>query len=184
MNDTLLSTVRKHLRNSERGLLKLPALTLTLLLVGMVIAPAVLAERAPSRSLAQASDELAGTIQGVVYQDWDQDGARDDQEPTLAGALVTLHDIHGIERGQVMTELDGAFAFGNLAPGAYILEEEDAMGYSTLGENESLIALVAGQTIDVAFGDVLILGGFEGELFAPPAGSATPLPAPPTRSAI
>ena len=112
--------------------------------------------------------EDTGAVGGIVYQDWDQDGQYDEHEPTLAGATVKLYDAEGREVDRQETERDGRYCFGGLEPGKYVLVEIDPLGYSTLGANEFVLHLRAGEMIEADFGDVLLLCG------EPAADPATP----------
>ena len=104
--------------------------------------------------------DMNGTaIVGVVFQDWDQDGERDQEEPGLAGAKVTLYNVWGEEVTKTETAVDGLYAFDSLEPGEYTLVETDPFGYSTLASNKASVRVEADEVAVVDFGDVLLLCG-------------------------
>lgn len=104
-----------------------------------------------------------GSISGVVYQDWDQDGERDEEEPALAEAEVTLFDLMGNEIARIVTEDDGTYAIEDLRQGGYILVEIAPLGYSLVDDGESdtvetPLLVADGEAVEINFGHVLLLG--------------------------
>ena len=110
----------------------------------------------PVRIHLYPGNELGG-VEGLVFQDWDQDGERDAEEPTLAGATLILYDAEGEMVARQETVGDGRYAFTALWPGQYTLVEIDPFGYSTLTSNEFDLDIKAGARVEVEFGDVLLL---------------------------
>jgi len=105
----------------------------------------------------------SASISGVVYQDWDQDGERDEEEPTLAEAEVALFDLMGVEIARVITEADGTYAIESLRQGGYILVETAPLGYSQVddAENDTVetpLLVADDETVEMDFGHVLLLG--------------------------
>lgn len=70
---------------------------------------------------------LAGTIQGVAWNDLNDSGARDAGEPTLPGWTIYLDANHNakLDAGETSTVTggDGAYAFTGLAAGNYLIGE-------------------------------------------------------------
>jgi hypothetical protein len=137
------------------------------LLVGIVIttifvlslAPVSLAEGKAERAGRPSLQGQAGTgaIAGLVYNDWNQNGERDENEPTLAGAVVTLNDMRGDVVAQVTTSDAGAYRFEGLRAGGYILVNQSAQGYSPLGDGKLSVIVRADEVVETSFGDVLLL---------------------------
>ena len=128
-------------------------------LASLLAAPAVAAE---GKHVAHQPTG-AGVVQGVVFNDWDQDGERDVEEPTLPDAEIILFALNGDGIATVITDLDGAFRFDGVRAGGYVLTENDPLGYSTLGENEMTVIVRDGETAEANFADVLLLTTIEPE---------------------
>ena len=137
------------------------------LLVGIMIATTLVLGLAPvslAEGKAERADRLAlqsqsgtGAIAGVVYNDWNQNSERDDNEPTLAGAVLTLSDLRGDVVAQVTTGEDGAYRFDGLRAGGYILMNQSAQGYSPVGDGKLSVIVRADVVAETSFGDVLLL---------------------------
>ena len=130
-------------------------------LMSLVFTPLVSAEGlAESGSQGEQSDGQSGvgTITGVVFQDWDQDGERDAEEPLLAEAVITLYDMQGTEIARQLTTLDCPYSFAGIESGDYILVEQDPLGYSSLKKNKIIVSVSANEIVEANFGDVLLLG--------------------------
>ncbi|MCH8994212.1 MAG: hypothetical protein IH959_04505, partial [Chloroflexi bacterium] len=67
-----------------------------------------------------ASPPATATISGVVFDDLDGNGVRDDGEPGLPDKAVTLVEGATLKRA-VRTEADGSYSMDGLAPGEYVL---------------------------------------------------------------
>jgi hypothetical protein len=76
---------------------------------------------------------LLATIQGVVFEDVHNDGARDTGDPTMAGIEVYLDQNNSgtLDTGEVATTTDagGAYEFAGLAAGDYIVRQIAPAGY-------------------------------------------------------
>jgi uncharacterized repeat protein (TIGR01451 family) len=57
-----------------------------------------------------------------VWNDLDQDGIQDANEPGIGGLLVTLYDSNGTVVGVTQTTSNGFYGFSDLAPGAYFVK--------------------------------------------------------------
>jgi protocatechuate 3,4-dioxygenase beta subunit len=78
-------------------------------------------------------EPLRGNVRGVVFNDADDDGLRDDGEPGLGGVVVFLDtDKDGVkdegEKG-TLSNADGRYAFEGLEPGAYRVREIVPQGF-------------------------------------------------------
>ena len=84
-------------------------------------------------AVMQVEEAARGTIHGVVWDDLDADGARDDGEPELVDWKVYLDvDLSGgWEDGEPFerTGPDGSYAFTGLASGTYTVAEELPSGW-------------------------------------------------------
>jgi hypothetical protein len=136
------------------------AVTTIMFLMACVLPSLALAQGLPGvRPVRDRDNVQKGNIQGVVFQDWDENSVRDAQEPALAEAVVTLYDAQGQEVARYTTELDGTYSFVNLVPGDYTLIETEPRGYASLQENKAFVALKAGDLVQVNFANVLWLKG-------------------------
>jgi hypothetical protein len=134
--------------------------TTIMFLMVCVLPSLALAQGLPGvRLVGDHDDAQGGAIQGVVFQDWDENGVRDAQEPTLAEAVVALYDAQGLQVARYTTDLDGGYAFENLPAGDYTLVETEPQGYSSLQGNTVLVELEAGEVAQVDFANVLWLKG-------------------------
>jgi hypothetical protein len=97
----------------------------------------------------------SGTIQGLVWDDRNGDGQPADEEPPLAGALLTLVEVEGTLELSQTTSIDGLYAFRDLAPALYQLTETDPPGYISTTSNQFTIRLREGVTKTLNFGDSL-----------------------------
>ncbi len=74
-----------------------------------------------------------GSLSGVVYEDFNNDGQIDFGESGIAGVVVTLTGTDDL--GQPVnlsqtTAIDGAYLFPNLRPGDYVIAEIQPSGYT------------------------------------------------------
>lgn len=98
-------------------------------------------------------DQRVGTVTGIVFEDLDGDGIRDDGERGLAGVVVTLSGT-GAPR-PTTTATDGSFAFEGLTPGTYTVEETDPAGFASTTPNLRTVSIPPGGAANARFGDRL-----------------------------
>ena len=103
---------------------------------------------------------LPASLAGRVHVDTDGDCQYDDGEPTLAGVVIRLFDHHGIEVEQAITDMDGRYAFVDLAPGEYTILENQPDGYF---EGGATAGSVGGIVLDASrIGNVVLTSGEHG----------------------
>ncbi|MBC7234762.1 MAG: hypothetical protein H5T69_02890, partial [Chloroflexi bacterium] len=114
-------------------------------------------------ALAEAEDRRLGddtaTVRGLVWQDLDEDGQLTQGEPGLAGALLVLADENGAFLAYTHSGAAGEYRFDNLAPGVYLLFENDPASYGSTTPNKVRIALSPGEVATIDFGDGFFLSG-------------------------
>lgn len=115
------------------------------------------------------------SISGVVWYDKDLNGARDDGEALLSGVTVTLlkkdetgryapctQDVTGAKITPVITGADGAYSFGQLAAGEYIVAFSGAVLESYTGPTAYRQARVASSIdSDGVLAEKLKISGFD-----------------------
>ena len=95
-----------------------------------------------------------GDIRGIVFEDRNGNGVRDEGEPGLAGARVELLRNGSALVTSIVTKRDGLFAFLQLPPAAYLVREQNPPGYKyDTTVNNRYVVLQAGDVITVTFGD-------------------------------
>jgi len=109
------------------------------------------------------------SIGGVVFNDLNGNGVRDNGEPGLGGATITLRDAGNNVVGTRVTGADGAFSFSNLSPGNYTVSETNPSGYTSTTPDIFGIALGA-TLVTVNFGDRAVA-----TLTPTPTQAATPI---------
>jgi hypothetical protein len=96
-----------------------------------------------------------GTICVLAFNDRNGNSQRDDGEPLLAGATITVSTLSGILIGVRTTDgVHEPYCFTNLVPDTYRVEERNPTGYpvSTTPDLWAVL-LSAGSTTTIAFGD-------------------------------
>lgn len=102
----------------------------------------------------------AGTVQGLVYYDVNENGTRDAGELPLPGAMLVLQSLDRKEVGSFITGTDGRYLFGDVPPATYILTEFNPAGFGRSTTPDALyVPVSSGQNTIVDFGDVLGPGG-------------------------
>ncbi len=74
-------------------------------------------------------ERKAASISGRVHVDRDGDCEVDGDDTPLAGAVIRLLDAGGREVARTMTDASGDYAFNNLDPGDYSVEQQQPTGY-------------------------------------------------------
>lgn len=101
-----------------------------------------------------ATPTPTGTIKAYVFNDLDQDGAKDDGEPPLAGVEVIVYRWPGQQEvARADTGGDGYAYFDLPAPSNYRVVEIDPSDLSSSTPNDYLAAVSPQQTLEVHFGD-------------------------------
>ena len=67
-----------------------------------------------------------GSIGDFVWQDLDRDGVQDAGEPGIGGVTVTLKNVAGEVVGTTSTDGVGAYSFGGLCAGEYVVELDNS----------------------------------------------------------
>ena len=93
------------------------------------------------------SEEINYSIYGVVYDDLNGDGVMDMDEPGIPGVLVTLEGV-----ADIMTRMDGSYAFAVADTGCYTVIETDPDGYISTTPNEVVVDIID-MNVQVDFGD-------------------------------
>jgi len=103
---------------------------------------------------------LPASLAGRVHVDTNGDCQYDDGEAVLAGVVIRLFDHHGIEVEQATTDLNGRYAFVDLAPGEYTILETQPDGYF---EGGATPGSVGGTALDASrIGNVVLTSGEHG----------------------
>ena len=110
-------------------------------------------------AITPQTHRAAAAIAGHVWQDYNQNGIQDLGEPGLSDVLVVLADETGGFIAYTLTDDTGAYRFGDLAPGTYLVFETDPPGYGSTTPNRVRVSVTAGETATVDFGDALLLVG-------------------------
>ncbi|WP_446011511.1 SdrD B-like domain-containing protein [Candidatus Electrothrix sp.] len=84
-------------------------------------------------------NSTAGTITGSVWQDFDGDTNRDDNDTPFAGWIVTLYNSDGTVAGTTTTNADGTYIFGDLSNGDYYTTVTPPAGYTQTYDYDSIL---------------------------------------------
>jgi hypothetical protein len=96
----------------------------------------------------------AGTVSGLVFQDYNGDGLPSLGEPGIGGVTVTLQS-GGTDVLALITAQDGSYTFFDVAVGDYTVVETDPPGFVSTSPNVVAVTLSAQQTsASVNFGDI------------------------------
>ena len=97
---------------------------------------------------------LAGSIQGIVWNDANRNQTRDAGEMGVAGAVVTLAE-GGATLAQTQTAADGSFGFAGLAVDRYYtVTQTPPRAYAPTTPSQRVVLVTTGVQIDVLFGIV------------------------------
>ncbi len=161
----------------------IPGSTTTNVIPGISLS---LGQSAPNNNFGEL---LPGGLSGYVYQDTNDNGTKQANEPGIGGVPLTLtgtNDLGTITPETTTTASDGSYSFGNLRPGTYTVTETQqpkgyTPGFTTQGNISPIpdsnvthqvpaIPVVSGQTTpNNDFGEILIV---------PPPGGQTTTPPP------
>ncbi|QLQ07603.1 MAG: hypothetical protein HZY76_17360 [Anaerolineae bacterium] len=87
-----------------------------------------------------------GHLAGTVFHDQNSNGQRDDGEPGLAGANISIR-LDGTPVVTTVTDSGGAYVARDLAPQTYEASVSGPLGFVSLpGTNPALVTVLAGQT--------------------------------------
>jgi uncharacterized protein (DUF2141 family) len=95
--------------------------------------------------------QAAGTVSGIVFEDLDGDGQRDDGEKGLENVNVQLTGSDVARTAKTLA--DGSYRFTTVSPGSYSVDETDPDGYVSTTPNTRSISLAAGGAANANFGD-------------------------------
>ena len=98
---------------------------------------------------------LPASLAGRVHVDLDGDCLYDTDEPTLSGVVIRLFDHRGAEVEQVLTDLDGRYAFVDISPGTYTVVEDQPDGYF---EGGASVGSFGGNVMDASRIGSVVLG--------------------------
>ena len=103
------------------------------------------------------STPIPGRVYGRVWQDVNANGLIDGGEPGLAGVNVRLYAAASPEPNPPLrtevTAADGSFSFESLAPGWYIVVQENLPGYFSTTRDVLNVLVASAMTSEVRFGD-------------------------------
>ena len=111
-----------------------------------------------------------GTIAGIVWYDWNENGTQDLGEDGIEGVTVTLYiDLNyngvpdaGEYLSQTLSIADGAYTFPGLLPGRYLVVEDNPPGYESSTPDVLVVQLIivgpSGSDVDNNFGDLAWAG--------------------------
>jgi len=111
-----------------------------------------------------------GIISGYKYEDMNNNGVRDADEPGLPGWTITLNPGNQL----AFTDQDGYYSFGGLLPGLYTLSEVPQVGWyqSEPGHNIHAVNVTSGTNAERDFGNFR-LGSIAGMKFEDVNGNGT-----------
>lgn len=114
--------------------------------------PSITPTPTPSPTLTPSPTPTVGSVAGLIFEDLNFDAVRQMDEPGLAGAIVRIFQGQ-LPLAAYTTASDGAYSFGSLSPGVYLLKESAPDGYHPAHPTgELVVSVVAGQQTIVDFG--------------------------------
>ncbi|MBM3135716.1 MAG: hypothetical protein FJZ89_10650 [Chloroflexi bacterium] len=109
----------------------------------------------PPATPTPTATPTTGSICVVVYDDANGNGRRDPGEGLIAGAKLTLRDSGGAVVATYTTTGAEPYCFSGLAPGNYIVTEQNPPGYVSTTPDIWGAWLLAGSVVKTEFGDQL-----------------------------
>ncbi len=89
-------------------------------------------------------------ISGHVFEDLNDDGIRQPNEPMLAGVRIDLYDANGQLVRPTLTDSSGFYSFSFLSPGVYQLRETTPVGFL---DGKDIVGTIGGQKVGVLDGN-------------------------------
>jgi hypothetical protein len=83
-------------------------------------------------SINPTSGIVEGVISGIKYSDDNQSGDKQNSEDPLSGWTIYLHDNTANTTVSQVTDVNGAYSFGDLLPGTYTVTEESRSGWTQI----------------------------------------------------
>jgi uncharacterized protein (DUF2141 family) len=102
---------------------------------------------------------MPAVIKGFVYVDNMDTGVRDKSDPGIANVLITLSGTDDLDNAVTQTQTtaaDGSYAFVNLRPGTYAVQETQPANYL---DGKDTIGAVAGKTTNDRFDSIALAAG-------------------------
>ena len=93
-----------------------------------------------------------GSVSGTVFDDLNGDGIQNEGEKGIPGVSIILTDSMGREE-EIFTTQDGSYAFTDISPGDYTLEENDPQGFESTTPNTLPIEVAEEDSVTADFGD-------------------------------
>jgi hypothetical protein len=80
----------------------------------------------PTPTITPTATPTTGAVEGFAYNDINKNGSRDDGEPGVAGAVMSLSDLVTTDKYTATSGSDGKYRFEGVEPGQYTLKEKTA----------------------------------------------------------
>ena len=102
----------------------------------------------------QITGANVNSIRGIVYEDLNNNGQRDEGEPPFHGVDITLFNRDGLTVSATQTASDGSYLFTNLSPGIYVVRETNLAGYLSTTLDQVSVVLGSQTNAVVDYGDL------------------------------
>jgi hypothetical protein len=103
-------------------------------------------------TIAASFARTTGDIVGFVFIDSNGNGVRDENEVAgVQGAVITL-TLPNSSKQTAETGADGAYLFAALAPGQYVVEKQQPVGYNSTSPDSLTVSVTAGNQTTANFG--------------------------------
>ncbi|MDE1925109.1 MAG: hypothetical protein KGH79_02930 [Patescibacteria group bacterium] len=100
---------------------------------------------------------VLGAISGTVFNDLNANNTLDSGEPGLPGFVVRLHQgstIGGTVLNTAATDAGGHYSFGNLALGAYFVEEQPQPSFTRTTDNMAVVLGTSSASASINFANI------------------------------
>ncbi len=104
--------------------------------------------------VASVSAQTGGSICTLAYEDVNENGVHEADEPVFAGISVNLIQQDLIIGTHITTTSSEAFCFQNLPSGEYSIEFEQTPNHTATTDNRAALTLTEGQRIRLEYGAV------------------------------